>query len=232
MLSIIVPTLNEEKYLPKLLESIKKQDFKDYEIIVADNNSKDKTVQIAKKYGCRIVKGGLPAAARNNGAKVSKGKYLLFLDADTILEKNGLGKVIEEINERKLDIAAGLIIPLDGNIIDNIYFAIYNLWAAVMQYFYPHATGSFIFVKKRMHNKIKGFDESITLAEDHDYVRRCAKYGKFRLLKSMKLYTSMRRFKAEGRLKIGLKILIAGFYRIFFGEIKTDFFKYNFNYKK
>ena len=91
MLSIIIPTLNEEKYLPKLLESIKKQSFKDYEIIVADANSKDKTRKIARDYGCKITSGGiLPAVARNNGAKKAAGEILLFIDADCIIENNFL----------------------------------------------------------------------------------------------------------------------------------------------
>ena len=51
ILSIIIPTYNEEEYLPLLLESIKQQDFRDYEIIVADANSKDNTVKIAEEYG-------------------------------------------------------------------------------------------------------------------------------------------------------------------------------------
>ena len=86
MLSIIIPTKNEEKYLPNLLRSIKKQTFKDYEIIVADNNSKDKTKKIAKRYGCKIVKGGLPGKARNQGAKFAEGDILLFLDSDPELK--------------------------------------------------------------------------------------------------------------------------------------------------
>ncbi len=73
-LSIVVPAYNEEKYLPKLLSCIKKQTYKDCEIIVADANSRDRTKETAKKYGCKIVKsGGLPAIGRNNGAKAAKG---------------------------------------------------------------------------------------------------------------------------------------------------------------
>ena len=74
ILSIIIPTYNEEEYLPVLLESIKKQNFNDYEVIVADANSTDRTREIAKEYGCLIVDGGLPAVGRNNGAKVAKGE--------------------------------------------------------------------------------------------------------------------------------------------------------------
>ena len=60
-LSIIIPTYNEEKYLPELLKSIKEQNFSSYEIIVADNDSNDNTVKIAESYGCKVVSGGLPA---------------------------------------------------------------------------------------------------------------------------------------------------------------------------
>jgi glycosyltransferase involved in cell wall biosynthesis len=77
-ISIIIPTKNEETCLPKLLDSIKSQDFPDYEIIIADANSTDKTREIAKSYGCIVVDGGLPAVGRNRGAEVANGEILLF----------------------------------------------------------------------------------------------------------------------------------------------------------
>ena len=80
MLSIIIPTLNEEKHLPRLLKNIKDNNLENYEIIVADNNSKDKTRQIAKKYRCKIVQGGLPSKAKNNGAKAARGSLLFFIE--------------------------------------------------------------------------------------------------------------------------------------------------------
>ncbi len=84
MLSIIIPTFNEEECLPLLLKQIKKQSFKDFEIIVADAYSKDRTVEIAKSFGCKTVKGGLPAKGRNQGAKAAQGDIFLFMDADNI----------------------------------------------------------------------------------------------------------------------------------------------------
>ena len=83
MISIVIPAYNEERYLPILLDCIKKQTYKNHEIIVADANSTDSTRQIAKKYGCKVVKGGMPGIGRNNGAKAAKGEMLLFLDADS-----------------------------------------------------------------------------------------------------------------------------------------------------
>ena len=89
-ISIIIPTLNEEEYLPKLLESIQQQRFKDMEIIVADAGSKDKTVQIAKTHGCKVTAGGLPGKGRNEGAKVAKGDVLFFIDSDAFLPSHFL----------------------------------------------------------------------------------------------------------------------------------------------
>ena len=91
MISIVIPTYNEQKYLPELLKSLKKQTYKHYEIIISDNNSTDNTLNIAKTYKCKIVKGGYPPIARNNGAKVAK-YDLLFIDSDVIINDKNLLK--------------------------------------------------------------------------------------------------------------------------------------------
>ena len=101
-LSIIIPTWNEEKYLPRLLDCIRNQTYKNYEIIVADANSKDNTRKIAKKFGCRITNGGLPAVGRNNGAKIAKGYFLIFIDADVQIENDFLENSVNEINKKIL----------------------------------------------------------------------------------------------------------------------------------
>src|SRR3989338_6888236 len=232
MLSIIIPTYNEEKYLPKLLDCIKKQTYKDYEVIVADANSKDKTRQIAKKYGCKIVKGGMPGVGRNNGAKAAKGGILLFLDADSLIEGDFIEKYIEDIKKRSLDAGACYLHPDSSRIIDKIFLGIFNIWIYATQYFYPNGCGSGIFCKKWLHNKIKGFDETITLSEDMDYVKRCGKFGKFGIIKNTKLVYSMRRYDLEGRINIGLKLFLSSVYRVILGEIRSNIFNYNLRYKK
>ena len=232
MISIIIPTYNEEEYLPKLLDCIKRQTYKDYEVIVADADSKDNTRQIAKKYGCKVVKGGMPAIGRNNGAKAAKGNILLFLDADTQIDKNFLKNSMNEIKERKLGVAGCYIKPSSSNTIDKIFFGIFNLWTSITQSFYPNASGGGIFCKKWLHEKVNGFDETIKLSEDMDYVKRCSKFGRFRILRSVRAYVSMRRFEKEGRLKVGFKLFLSVFYRLFFGEIRSDVFKYNLRYRK
>src|SRR5687767_8595987 len=105
-ISIIIPTFNEEQYLPKLLKSIEAQTVQPTEIIVVDAYSVDTTRKIAKSYNCKVIDGGVPAKARNLGAKIASQPILLFLDADVILPKAFLEKTIKEMTNRNLDIAS------------------------------------------------------------------------------------------------------------------------------
>jgi len=231
MLSIIIPTLNEEKYLPLLLEQIKKQDFNDYEIIVADADSEDKTVEIAKNFGCKTTKGGLPAKGRNEGAKIAKGDIFLFTDADNIfLPENFLEKLLVEFKKRNLGVASFTICP-DGKRIDKIVYGFYNNFVNFTQI--PLATNS-VLVKKEVFERVGGFDEEIKIAEDQWFAFQAAKYGKYGFIKTEPVLTSSRRFGREGRLKIYLKYFLAGIYIFFFGPVKKDIFKYGWynNLKK
>ncbi len=236
-LSIIIPTKNEEKYLPTLLKSIKRQTFKDYEIIIADNNSKDKTKKIAKKYGCIITKGGLPGKARNLGAKAAQGDVILFLDADTELKtKDFLEKALNEFTKRKLDIAAPLMY-LKGKELDKLYFDFWNRLTELFQYsLTPFAGGWCIFIKKNLHDKIKGFDERITLGEDSDYVQRAIKSKlfrvKFKVLKSVKVQVSPRRLEKEGHLKVAAQGIGTGFHWALLGKDRKNKFGYKFDIYK
>jgi glycosyltransferase involved in cell wall biosynthesis len=229
MLSIIIPTLNEEKYLPILLNQIKKQNFSDLEIIVADAGSKDKTVEIAKSFDCKITKGGLPAKGRNEGAKIAKGDIFLFMDADNVyLPSNFLKELLEEFNRRNLSVASFPIYP-KGNFFDKIVYGIYNWWVKITQRFLAHATNS-VLVKKEIFEKIGGFDEEIKIGEDHDFARRATKCGKFGFIKTKPVLTSTRRFERDGRFKTYLKYFLAGIHMLFLGPVKSDILKYR--YKK
>lgn len=230
MLSIIIPTLNEGRYLPFLLESIKRQEIDNYEIIVADAGSEDETVEIAKKFGCQITKGGLPPKARNEGAKVAQGDLFLFLDADVILPNDFLKQNLKEFKKRKLDLASFLFQPKTKERFLKILFNIfYNIPILILVKLAPHGIMG-ILIKKPLHKKIKGFNEEIKLCEDHDYLQRGGKIGKFGILKSSKIFPSLRRFKTEGWLKTYLKYILSELHLIFLGPIKSDIFKYKFNH--
>lgn len=226
MLSIIIPTLNEGNYLPLLLESIKKQNFTDYEIIVADGDSEDKTREIAKKYGCKVISGGSPAQGRNEGSKVAKGELFFFIDADSRLSPHFLSQLIKEFERRKLDLASFPVYP-QGNIVDKICYGIYNFWARITQNFLHHNNQT-ILIKRKIHQQIGGFDEEVTIGEDFVYAREGAKFGKFGFLENVPpVLTSNRRFKGLKRIKVYLIYILVGLYMIFFGKFKSNIFKYH-----
>ena len=197
--SIIIPTYNEEEYLPVLLESIKKQKFDDYEIIVADANSTDKTREIAESYGCVVVDGGMPAVGRNNGAKVAKGEYLLFLDSDLELTDDYLRKVLYEFKMERLGIAITQMLPMSNKVDDKLFHDFANYFMIGVEKIKPHGAGCYgIIAKKELHDKCGGFDEKLTFGEDTDYIERLAKEERFRVLRNAKIGVSTRRLEEEG----------------------------------
>ncbi len=233
MLSIIIPTLNEEEYLPFLLESIKKQDFSDYEIIVADAGSKDATLKIAKKYGCVVVPGGLPAKGRNNGAKVAKGDVLFFIDADTVLPNDFFKKSLQEFNARNIDIASFCLRPFPEKKLSSFLMdTFYNKMIIALEDVLPHSAVG-ILVKKNLFEKLHGYDETVQLAEDHDLVRRAVKKdGDSGIIRSTDILVSDRRWRKDGWVKTGVKYFLCELHMIFIGPVKSDIFKYKFNHYK
>lgn len=229
--SIIIPTFNEEHLLPQLLSSLERQSVSPKEIIVADAFSIDNTRAIAKEYGCKIVAGGLPAVARNNGVKAAKGEILLFLDADVILPPRFLEQTITEMSSKNLDITSCFVSPRSPLRRDRILHSFANNYMRFTQKFHPHIPGCCIFIKKSLHQQISGFDESIILAEDHDYVKRAKKFGKFSYLRCYKIPISIRRLSKEGRIKIALKYIAIELHLIFLGRIRKNIFNYNFDYE-
>ena len=228
MLSIIIPTLNEEEYLPILLRSIKKQSYKDYEIIIADAGSTDETLEIAKKYGCKITGGGHPGRGRNMGVKRAKGDLLLFLDADAELPRKFLVRFLRECERRQFDIAGCALKIKNRRKIYRLIEKLYSLYFTSTQKFYPHATNC-IFIEASLHEAIGGFDENILLGEDFMYVRAAAKKGRFGFISNIYFYASPRRAE-DDMTKLITQYLLAEGYMTFIGPIRSDIFKYRFGY--
>ncbi|MFH1248696.1 MAG: glycosyltransferase [archaeon] len=230
MISIIIPALNEEKFIVRLLDSLKRQKLRDYEVIIADAGSTDKTLQISRNYGCKIVKGGLPARGRNNGAKAAKGDLLLFLDADCFLPNNCLNKSIIEYEKRSLDVSTFMLLPDGKSKIRKIFLNLfYNYPILILEKILPHGAMG-ILIDKEMFKRLNGFDETIKLAEDHDFIRRAAKIGRFGVIRACKILTSDRRFDTDGWLNTYIKFLLCEMHMIFLGPIRSDIFKYRFNH--
>ena len=199
ILSIIIPTYNEEEYLPVLLDSIKKQNFSDYEVIIADANSEDRTREIAEEYGCIVVDGGMPSVGRNNGAKVAKGDYLLFLDSDLKLTEDYLRDVIYEFQMERLGIAITQMKPLSEKSEDKLLHNLANYFMISVEKIKPHGAGCYgIIVKRELHEKCGGFNEELNFGEDSDYINRLGRVEQFKVLRKAKIGVSTRRLEEEG----------------------------------
>ena len=233
-LSIVIPTKNEETYLPHLLQSIKQQTLQPFEVIVADADSTDSTVEVARSFHAQVVKGGMPSVGRNRGAQAAHGDLLLFLDADVVLQdETFLKKAIQDFTQKNLDIATVDVSPINGTSFDHFAHWLYNKYVRLLGRLHPHAPGFCILVKADLHKKLHGFDEEIVFCEDHDYVYRANKLACFGFLeKELVIPVSTRRLERDGRMVISLKYILAELHILFLGPIKHDFFNYQFGHKQ
>jgi glycosyltransferase involved in cell wall biosynthesis len=199
MISIIIISKNEQNYLPRLLSSIRKQDYKDYEIILADAQSTDKTREIAKQFDVKIIEGGFPSFGRNKGFNESSGDIILFLDSDVELPMGFLEENIKEFEKRKLGCATTIYIPISYFRKDKFLFWIYNWIQRTYQFFSPVAGGFCIFCKRKVFNEINGFNDEFQMCDDVDFVRRAGRVDKWRILKSVPIYCDVRRLERDGR---------------------------------
>ena len=109
MVSVIVPIYNAEKYLNECISSILSQSYKDFELILIDDGSTDKSQNICNEFAKKdlritVVHQGI-SAARNNGLKNAKGEFVAFVDSDDYVEKNWLELLVKAITTEEADIA-------------------------------------------------------------------------------------------------------------------------------
>ena len=221
--SVIIPTYNEEEYLPKLLDCLKHQTIDEYEVIVADADSRDRTAEIARDYGAKVVPGGMPAVGRNAGAEVAKGDYYFFFDADVKINRHFLKRAYEEMQRRFVDIATCETRPLSNVPLDRMMHGFANLYVRLNQHTNPTAPGYCILIHSRLFHRIGGFDTTVVHAEDFDLTKRAAELRPFRVLDRVHVNVSVRRYRKEGRLAfIGHSIAVS-WHRTFHGEIRDDF---------
>lgn len=227
-ISIIIPTLNEAAYLPTLLDSLKAQTFRDFEIIVADANSTDRTCEIARDYCARVVQGGMPAVGRNSGAREARGEFLFFFDADVRLPPDFLERAIAELDERFIDLATCEFLPDSDLKLDQILFRLANLTVKLYQSLSPRAAGFCIFITRRLFHRVGGFDESLKLAEDHDLVQRASEFRSLEILNDTRLHVSVRRLEKEGRFALVQKYMQVEAHLFLKGAIREDIVDYDF----
>jgi len=205
LVSVIVTTKNEEKSIEDCLQSIKNQNldnsvlFSDSDVlkietIVVDNNSTDKTKEIAKKYTDKIFNYGPERSAqRNLGVKEASGKYVLYLDADMRLSMNVLTECVQTCESQGL---IALYIP--ERIVGQ------GFWIKIRDFersFYDATVVDCVrFIQRDEFLRIDGFDENLTGPEDWDLDRRIREVGEVGIIKSP-LYHSEEEFSLKRYLQ-------------------------------
>lgn len=166
-ISIIIPTKNEEDNIARLLDSLKDQTFKNFEVIIIDNHSKDKTVKIAAKFTDKIFKKGPERSVQKNlGAKIARGDFLLFLDADMMLKKGSIKIFFETVKKTGND---ALVIPEE--IPGNDFFSRCRNFEKSL-YFKDRLIEAPRFIKKSVFLKIGGYNPNLISGEDWDLYER------------------------------------------------------------
>ena len=204
MISVIIPTLNEEKYLPACLESLEKQTIKPDEVIVVDSNSPDRTREIAKEHGCKVInKVCNIATARNIGVKASRGDILVFLDADTVIPEGWIERSLKFLSSPK--IIGYMCLPDYSGLRGKqwLYCKLMRFWHVFSRIKLPISGVCAVgfAVKREAFEEVGGFDEKIDVGEDTDLEFRLRKTGKRIIIdKEIKCTLNFRRWEKGGYL--------------------------------
>jgi len=208
--SVIIPTLNEEKFLPKLLTSLGLQTCRDFEVIVVDGASEDKTLRIAESF-----KGVLPdltvlsvnypnvSRQRNAGAEVAKGSWFIFLDADSILLPYTLARADVFIRAKNPSLFTTWFRSDTENPSDALVTLLTDMFIeAALVLRRPVTQGTFMAVTKKAFQSVGGFDERHMFGEDYDLTKRLIKKGnKLHILRETLYVYSLRRLRYQKTLK-------------------------------
>ena len=208
--SVIIPTLNEEQYLPELLNDLANQTYQNFEVIVVDGYSDDKTQEKAKQFSQKLpsltvinsLKRNLPYQ-RNLGAKSSNGDYLIFFDADVQVPKNYLKEIVKALEIDRVDFMTTWLEGDDKSLKSEILMTATNLMIEVSKLIdKPFAVGGNAIISKTAFKSIGGYREDLTFHEDYDLSMRLNKAGyKLYVLKKPKLTMSLRRMRKQGTNK-------------------------------
>lgn len=213
-ISVVVPTLNEEKNIVSCLEALRKQEFSGtYEIIVADGPSTDKTRELAKKLADKVVsetKKGI-ARERQAGAKVAEGKIIAFTDADSQAPKDWLEQIKKAFDsDPSLSMIYGPVFYSDVSKEEQWVSTFFMpKFLKAMDLFEMHnPIGSNIAIRKEVFDTIGGFNTNYVTCEDLDLGKRAIQHGPLKYVHHVQMFVSARRVKKWGYAKyIGFHLM-------------------------
>jgi glycosyltransferase involved in cell wall biosynthesis len=231
-ISIVIPAYNEAEVISDTLVAVLAQDYKNKEIIVVNNASKDNTFEVASRFPVKVVtedKKGL-LHARERGRVEATGDIIVNIDADCLPETDWLTRGAKHFENAAI---VGVTGPYDyhdgGFVFRNVSLAfqknIYHPMSIFLQL--PFVKGGAVliggnnFIRSEVLKKFGGYDTSILFyGEDTDTAKKVAKHGKVKFDRSLHMKTSARRFKQEGTVKITLKYLFHFFKVILSPQLK------------
>lgn len=191
--SIVIPTKNDEKWIEKCLNSIKNLEFRDYEVIIVDGCSSDRTVEIAKRFDCRIIfeDKGTISYARDLGVKHAKGDFIAFTDADCVVAKDWIDELLKYFNDEKIAAVGGPnLTPEDdsefGKCVGDVLFflskagARYGFESEDVREIYHNPTCNVMY-RKRVLEEVGGFNHRLITVDDEELDYRIRKRG-YRIL--------------------------------------------------
>lgn len=226
-LSVVIPCLNEEHFLPFLLKNLNSQTYSNFEVIVVDGHSDDKTAQVTKnfpsKYPLKLYNTTVRNVGfqRNLGVKKAEGKVIVFFDADTQIPKNYLKKIAQTFKTKHPHLLTTYIKVNSTKPIEKIYELQSNLLFEFGKISKTGSSyGSMQAVKRSAFLDIGGYDTKTRFGEDGQLFFKLLKHNyKYIILKTPRYIFSMRRFQAEGAFKplflqfrINIDILLHGYH--------------------
>jgi glycosyltransferase involved in cell wall biosynthesis len=213
--SIIIPAYNEQVWLPKTIMSARKAMESlnvSGELIVVDNNSNDNTAAIANYYGAEVVFEPFNqiSRARNAGSRYARGKYLIFLDADTILSKELLRMAVERLSTGKC-CGGGALVGFNETIPKIIRWGV-RMWNGFSET-YGMAAGCFIYCTRKGFNGVGGFSEDVYASEEFRFSNKLKAWGAkrnlgFEIIKHPFIITSARKLQWFSPVELILVLLI------------------------
>jgi glycosyltransferase involved in cell wall biosynthesis len=203
-LSVIIPTLNEERHLGSLLSDIAAQTREPEEVLVVDAGSTDGTVAVARRFASvRLLEGEPPVArGRNLGGRSAAGDVLIFLDADVRLNEEFFEGLLREFERHRLDVACPRYVPYRSTPMVEGFHALLNALFRVSQGVLPSGAGHCIAVRRQVFQGSRGFEPSLKF-DDIELIRRLSRGHRFGMVEE-RVLISDRRYRENGALRMML----------------------------